>query len=166
MKINFNKQNMLRNVFKRTFVFLLISLVFGGLSFAKPIDQNTAKQAALNFLINEVFYTPSQPLTLVNASTALTANAALGSIANAPSAQIADGFYIFGNDNCFVIISADDAANPILAYSTESGFKTNNVSPEVNYMLGTYSQQVNLIQKNQVSATAEITRNWTGLINN
>ena len=158
MNSNINKQNMIRTVLRRTFVFLLISLIFSGLSIAKPIDQNTAKQAALNFLANEVFYTPIQPLTLVNAVATSVGNTAVG--------QVSDGYYIFGNDNCFVIISADDAAKPILAYSTESGFGTNNVSPEVNYMLGLYKQQINFIQSNQVAATDEITKTWTGLINN
>jgi len=128
----------------------LVMLMISVATIAKPISEITAKQAALSFLSGEIFYTPAQPLSLVNAS---------GSLPN-------DGYYIFSNDNCFVIISADDASNPILAYSTESGFKTNKTSPEVSYMLGNYSKQVKYIVSNQIAATTEISNKWTALLNN
>ena len=128
-------------------LFLAI-LVFPSVAFAKPVNQSTAEQVALNFLANEVYYTPGQPLTLVNGTTT------------------SQGYYIFSNDNCFVIISGDDASEPILAYSTESGYNTNKVSPEVSYMLGNYSQQIKFIANNQVPATSEINTRWTNLVNN
>ena len=124
----------------------LAAMVCTSIVFAKPIDQKTAKQAALNFLANDASFVPAQPLTLVNAQAA--------------------GYYIFSNDKCFVIISADDASEPILAYSTESGFKTKNVSPEVSYILGNYSKQIKYIVNNQVPATDEISTKWTNLVNN
>jgi len=132
-------------IFHKLTMLTLATLVGLSGAMAKPVSQNTAKQAALNFLANEASYVPSQPLTLVKSNS---------------------GIYIFSNDNCFVIISADDASDPILAYSTESGFKTENVSPEVNYMLGNYSRQINFIVKNQVAPTNAIATRWTNLINN
>src|ERR1700722_15039247 len=125
----------------------LTILVCSSIAFAKPVDQKTAQQVALNFLANEINYTPAQPLTLVSLPTAT-------------------GYYIFSNDNCFVIISADDASEPILGYSTESGFKTQKVSPEVSYMLGNFSQQIKYIVSNQIPASDEITAKWTNLESN
>ncbi len=133
------------NMLQKISVLFLTVLFCAASVFAKPVNQNTAKQAALNFLESEISYVPAQPLTLVKSAT---------------------GIYIFSNDNCFVIISADDAGDPILAYSTESGFKTDNVSPEVNYMLANYSHQINFIVKNQVPATSAISTRWNNLINN
>jgi len=132
---------------KITAVVLLTAMACASITYAKPIDQKTARQAALNFLSNDASYVPSQPLALV-------------------IAQSNTGYYIFSNNNCFVIIAADDAIDPILAYSTESGFKTKNVSPEVSYILGNYSSQIKYILNNQVPATDEISTKWNNLVNN
>lgn len=73
-------------IFHKLTMLTLATLVGLSGAMAKPVSQNTAKQAALNFLANEASYVPSQPLTLVKSNS---------------------GIYIFSNDNCFVIISAD-----------------------------------------------------------
>src|ERR1700761_312554 len=77
-------------------------------------------------------------------------------------------YYVFNtvSANGFVIVSGDDVIKPVLAYSTESLFTLNNMSPEVSYWLGGYQQQIiNAIQKN-VIATPAITDKWNTLLQN
>ena len=68
--------------------------------------------------------------------------------------------YIFSNDGGFVILSGDDCAKPILAYSTSGGFDTVNIPAAVSDWLSTYESRIEDAVNQHLEATPEITAQW------
>lgn len=52
--------------------------------------------------------------------------------------------YVFDNNDSkgFIIVSADDAIEPLLGYSDNNSFETSNIPPALNYWLEEYSRQI------------------------
>lgn len=77
--------------------------------------------------------------------------------------------YIFESmtGNGFVIVSAEDRIQPILAYSTESKFFAANgsYSPEADYWVDLYSKQIDYTIVNNLSSTTAIAEQWAILQN-
>ena len=95
-----------------TLVLLLLTAIFT--AEANPVDMNTAREVAVKF-VNANTQMPlrgSDDLQLVT-----TYNLSRGDAA----------FYVFNTPNGFVIVSADDCATPILGYSEEGQFDTEDV---------------------------------------
>jgi len=83
---------------------LPILLIFIGLStsaLAEPVKEITAEKVANNFF-KTLKLENNSPLQLIYKKN--------------------DAYYVYGNQGSFVVIAAEDAAKPILAYSTESTF--------------------------------------------
>jgi len=138
---------------------LTFLIAFTSLSFAKPVSEATAKTVAQNFLANQ-FPDIQGDFTLAYEAY-LPKSGALTTIPQAAS------FYVFNvEDKGFVIVSGDDRTIPILAFSNEKGFVSKNLSPEVGYMLDNYTNKIDYIVKNNISATQTISAEWDGLINN
>jgi len=70
--------------------------------------------------------------------------------------------YIFnvGNKQGFVIISADDDAFPVLAYSFKGSFDIENIAPATREMLESYHQQILEIQTKHLKADENIKQQW------
>ena len=68
--------------------------------------------------------------------------------------------YIFSNAGGFVILSGDDCANPILAYSTCGGFNPENIPAAVGDWLFTYENRIEDAINQHLEATPEITSQW------
>lgn len=68
--------------------------------------------------------------------------------------------YIFSNDGGFVILSGDDCAKPILAYSTSSSFDPENIPAAVRDWLSTYENRIADAIDQHLEATSEITEQW------
>ena len=69
-------------------------------------------------------------------------------------------FYIFRlQDRGFVIVSANDSAMPVLAYSFNNIFDT-NLPVQVEYLLNTYKDNIDLIIDNNINSTLEISNLW------
>lgn len=66
----------------------------------------------------------------------------------------------------FVIVSADDAAHPILGYSSEGYYDVNIVSPEFSYWMQHYKKQLDYIRLNNYKPSEEIRDEWTAYKNN
>jgi hypothetical protein len=73
-------------------------------------------------------------------------------------------FYVFGNEHCFVIVSADDCVHPILGYSTENGFGTRQMPENVKAWMQSYQDGIATAVANNYSATEEIAAQWSDLI--
>ncbi len=94
--------------------------------------------------------TPAEALTAAGlpkaATTAkvLKAPSAQFKLAYTATAQDFNGCYVFNRaDNTgFVVLSADDAATPVLGYSDESAFDPANIPSGLKYMLETYTEQI------------------------
>jgi len=74
-------------------------------------------------------------------------------------------FYVFGNDNCFVIVSADDRVTPIIGYSTENAFGQTTMPENVFGWLKAYDDEVGTAISRHMDATDEIQSEWSNLLN-
>jgi hypothetical protein len=73
-------------------------------------------------------------------------------------------YYVFNADNAFVIVSAEQKAIPVLAYSYESTYTTNNVIPPVRMWLNFYQNQLLLLRQDNDMKQSEAVRNaWQEL---
>ena len=68
--------------------------------------------------------------------------------------------YIFSSADGFVILSADDCAQPILAYSTSGSFDPENIPAPVRDWLFTYESRIEEAVSQQLEATSEIAAQW------
>lgn len=76
-----------------------------------------------------------------------------------------NNFYVFGNNNCFVIVSTDDRVTPILGYSTENSFCVTNMPENLFCWLKAYDDEVTTALSQHMEATEEILSEWESLIN-
>ena len=68
--------------------------------------------------------------------------------------------YIFSNASGFVILSGDDCAKPILAYSTSGGFDPEDIPAAVRDWLYTYEIRIEDAINQHPEATSEIAAQW------
>lgn len=68
--------------------------------------------------------------------------------------------YIFSSPGAFVILSADDCAKPILAYSTTSAFDPGDIPAAVRDWLFTYDSRIGQAVSLQLVTTPEIAAQW------
>lgn len=66
----------------------------------------------------------------------------------------------------FVLISADDAAKPVIAYSWEGSFSTDNIPPVIDEWMQMYYKDILDIKAKNIPATFEISQEWSNLLNN
>ena len=71
-------------------------------------------------------------------------------------------YYVFNiSDNKgFVIISADDNAYPILAYSFKNNYIKNDQPPAFSELMENYKKQIVFIKENDLHSTSKIKREW------
>jgi len=128
-----------------TLLFLILLSLF---LIAGPVDKKTAVKVAKNFY------------SAVGAKT--------GDGFDFVYTYTYDGFtsmYFIGNiGKGFVIVSADDNVEPILAYSTESQFIYPIQSPEVKWWINGYANEIKEVSKMK-SASIDIKQKWESLLN-
>jgi hypothetical protein len=127
----------------------------------KPVNEETAKLAGHNFMLNALHVAFKQDISMDLAYTsASTATATPGNPAPVY-------FYVFNTDNGFVIVAGDDNVKPVLAYSTEKKFFPEKMSPDVYNWLNNYKVQIRDVMENEqlVKPSAAVTREWTSLLN-
>lgn len=134
----------------------LISLLLAIQVIGNPIDTTTAKQIAKNFYNTK--YAASQK----NLADFELVYQALGKQKN--NTQIVY-FNVFNIKNQgFVIVAGDDWIQPILAYSNESTFDLNNISPATVLWLEDYENEIAYIIENNIEANQDLKNNWNHLI--
>ncbi|MBU0765138.1 MAG: C10 family peptidase [Bacteroidetes bacterium] len=74
-------------------------------------------------------------------------------------------YYVFNinTDEGFVIISADNAARPVIGYSFNGPFDTTNIPPSCRFLLGRYNEQLKFLKDNRLKASPEIQNDWLKL---
>jgi hypothetical protein len=133
---------------KKIFILFTTIACLGTSAFGKTVDVATAKIVAAN--------------QYKKAGGSADLELAYTATSKVNGADVA-AYYVFSATagNGFVIVSADDVVKPILAYSVESSFPTDNLSPEVAYWLAGYQQHiVNVIKKQSVT---EANAGWSVL---
>jgi len=119
----------------RRFIYVIIINII----FSAPVTENTAKRVAENIIVERFMSTVHGGYTIVS------------------SEMIKDNdqnlIYIFHlNPMGFVLISADDRVSPILAYSYESNFITENMPQNVSYFINTHKYEIlDAIENNRIA---------------
>ena len=74
-------------------------------------------------------------------------------------------YYIFnvGENDGFVIVSADDVVTPVLGYSFRGSIDLNNKPSSFDFVLKNYQKQINNAIKSGIEATNSIKEMWTKL---
>lgn len=123
---------------RKLFSFFLLLLCTSP-TWAKQLTQEQALDVAQNFFDKEGGLKSSTDIKLVAVSSELTENNSLRSSDEA--------FYVFNNNNnSFVIVSADDRMKPILGYSLNSPFHTENIPSNLQNFLSVYYQYYNNLE--------------------
>lgn len=65
----------------------------------------------------------------------------------------------------FLLMSTEDAAIPVLGYSTTDDLPLDNIAPATQQWLADYKEQISQIKKQGLSSTEEITAMWQSLTN-
>lgn len=119
----------------KKFIFSLIISAFAGLTLlAGPVDKDSAAQIARRFLSNEV--------TLITDGS--------------------DGLYIFNaaDGNGWVIVSAEDSAMPILGYSDQGSFRTDNQPSNLRAWMDGYSRELQNASRQRIAQSNEVKALW------
>lgn len=135
---------------------------FGMTTFAKQVDENTAKQVGQNFLATR---TNSQ--TLKNSSSFQLVYKSNSKISNPlASIQPTTYFYVFNaSTSGFIIVAGDDNVTPILGYSDQGVFDPNNIPQNVAKWFEGYKSEIRSIIEQNIQPTSEIKDEWQSLKN-
>lgn len=147
---------------KKLIIFLLLSTAFSWLASAKQVEENTARTVAGKFFVSHIGMNQIQPLpapVLVFTSNDLKPDQDGG-------AKTAPDFYVFNftHPAGFVIVSGNDACTPILGYSTEGSFATENMHPGLSWLLESYTRQISDVAGRQLKIAPEIAAEWAELL--
>lgn len=117
--------------------------------FGKPVDENRAKIVGLNFL-----HYKTNSNVLKNAS-----ELQLTYKVNSTNEQVA--FYVFNVSTIgYVIVAGDDTVTPILGYSDQGNFISENMPSNIKKWLENYKNEIIFIIENDIKATEEINKEW------
>lgn len=111
---------------------------------AERVDPETARKAATTFFSNNG--TKSAQLTDLTKEVGLP------------------NLYIFNATQGFVVMAADDCAQPILGYSLTGKFVTENMPSHVSGWLQDYNDEIQYAIENQVKASESTAKLWKDLI--
>ena len=126
---------------KQLFVLLFFILVNTLGMRANPVDMRTAREVAIKF-VN------------ANAETPLRGVEDLQLVTTYRTESNDAAFHIFNTPNGFVIVSADDCATPILGYSDEGQFDTENIPIQLQDYLQGFVEQIQYGIENHVQDEA------------
>lgn len=137
------------------FTILALSVIFFSASlFAKKVDQETIKTVGKNFFFErlgqyrEVNYRQLSVKDIIpveyNQNTA---------------------YYILNfNSGGFVIVAADDAVTPVLGYSFDGNYTTENHPPQFDSWMGNYAKEIDYCIQENLQADKKITEEWRSLM--
>lgn len=132
---------------KRIVLVLFVALLSVGQLLAKHVDVETAKNIGEKFVRSNM-----QSLRgFQNSKHVLTLNDDNGNAC----------LYVFNiEDKGYYIVSADDRAKPILAYSDEGCIDVNNILPSMAYYLEHYKNAISYAIENDLNAERAIEEEW------
>jgi hypothetical protein len=131
---------------KRNLLILAFFFAMASLSTAENVTVQTAQRAAKSFLNSK-----------------LPSNADIHLIDFAEKASFPN-LYVFGNEQCFVIIAADNTVHPVLGYSTEGGFGTETMPENTYEWLKAYDEDIAFVTESRWQASDKIVLEWNNLL--
>ena len=75
-------------------------------------------------------------------------------------------YYAFDFENGFVIVSAEDAFIPVIGYSFDGIYPTENVEYNYNSYMQSFIDQIQYIRENSIIAGPEVENQWNHLLTN
>jgi len=136
----------------KSYLFLVIVL-FLGISFsasAKLVNIKDARLAGKNFYYEKINQHNNVPYESIAVTSEFIETAG-----NTPL------YYVFNfNDKGFIIITADDAMLPVIGYSFESKYSTENQAPEFVYWMNQRKEEINYNIQHNIQANEMITSTW------
>jgi hypothetical protein len=132
----------------KKFLFLMTTLaLFVSRLIASPVDVEQARQLGLKYVQN---HAAKQIAELNLAYTEMTESGT-------------NALFVFNFEGGFIIVSADDVAQPILAYGEEGNFDASQISDGLAYYLRHYARQINYAVTNNLEPEAEIKAQWESI---
>jgi|GEM_PF-2392058 CARDB./Peptidase C10 family. len=128
---------------------------------AKTIDPNTAQAVARNFLQNKSVLQKSNSLQLTKKVAASSLVQAENILSNDSSTVC---YYIYSGSVNFVIVSATDNVAPILGYSNERPFNSEQMPENLRNWLEMYKNQIQYAIDNNIAAADTIQNQWKSLL--
>ena len=135
---------------KKTLSIMLMLALFVGQLIASPVDVNTAQKLGLKYVQGNA---SKQVASLDLAYTQTTESGA-------------NALYVFNFDGGYIIVAADDVAQPILAYGEEGNFDADNIADGLAYYLRHYARQIEYAVNNNMTASPEIAEQWEQIKSN
>jgi len=132
----------------RKTLFLMMTLaLFVSQIIASPVDVDHARQLGLKYVQH---HAAKQVTELSLAYTEMTESGT-------------PALYVFNFDGGYIIVAADDVAQPILAYGEEGNFDATQISDGLAYYLGHYARQINYAVENNLQPETEIMAQWESI---
>lgn len=136
-------------------IYLLLFVLLSGLAFAGNVPEEQARKMANAFW-------QSAPQTRGSSSANLQMVLQSESLATTRSSGMEPAYYVFDNTSGpgFVIVAGDDAAMPVLAYSFENEFPTDNMPANLQEWLEGMRDEINHARRQGAQATGYVARAW------
>ena len=136
---------------------ILLSLITASFVFSEDIPKDLAIKVATNYYFQSVN-------SLSENKNIKFEEISLSCIQN-PSIDESSFLYIFNvnNDEGFIIVSSNDNVKPILAYSFESEFNIDNISPSQQYLLNYYELMNSEARQSKLIISEDIKKEWQEL---
>ena len=139
---------------KHFILFILIGALSGDL-FAKSVNVDTACTVATNFFSMKYHHSPESLKPII----AYAATSIRGGNISSPS------YYVVNFDSeGFVIVAGDDRVQPILAYSNEGPFVTEDIPEHIRFFLDGYTAEIQYIIDIQHAIDKNIQQKWETLL--
>ena len=133
---------------KKSFLLVIILLAFNSL-FADSLDANRAKELGHKF---------------VKANFAQKENNELDLVYTMKTENGEPCFYVFNvSDYGFIMVSATDLVRPILGYSEDGIFETDNIAPGLGFMMEDYQESITYAINEVAAAPSYIKAEWDAL---
>ena len=141
---------------KKKNLLTILVLIFSFTMFAENVPIEKAKKAALNFYYEK--YNQYEGQLAYEQLSIRTVYIETDGVQNF--------YYVFQvNNKGFVIVPADDCLTPVLGYSFEHEYLSENQPPNVQYWLGQYKEQVVYAKTNKLIAEERIETLWLHFLN-
>lgn len=124
----------------------LLLLVLSASAFAQKVSENEAATVATNFFQHK------------SGRTSL----GMESLQTTSLRSSSPNYYIFepADGQGYVLVAANKAAYPILGYSLDHSFPTDNMPDGMQYLLQCFDEQLDYVKTNRISATPELLSLW------
>jgi hypothetical protein len=143
---------------------ITLSLLFIPLSLitAKTIDQSTAQTVARNFFQSQAPSQKSKSLRLTEKIVAAATFTQADEVLSTDSASVC--YYVYSGSNNFVIVAGTDNVTPILGYSNEHPYDSEQIPENLKSWLEMYQNEIQYAIDNKIAASDAVQNQWKSLL--